>query len=399
MSGGAQAGTTGGPERPGRLANTAGPVEKRFFRFAEPPNPLVLESGRTLGPIEVAYETLGELSRERDNAILVCHALSGDSHVAGFYPDNPDKLGWWEVFVGPGKAIDTTRYFVICSNVLGGCQGTTGPGSVNPETGRPYGRDFPVVTIGDMVRVQKALIDHLGIERLLAVIGGSMGGMQALDWSLRYPEAVVSCIPIASTTRLSAQALAFDVVGRHAIMSDPGWMNGYYHGRGEGPRTGLAIARMIGHITYLSDESMRKKFGRRLQELEDYPYDFVPAEFQVESYLKYKGERFLARFDANSYLYITKAMDYFDLTREYGTLEAAFARARCRYLVASFTSDWLFPSYQSKEMVAAMLAAERDVTYAEITSDWGHDAFLLPCPELDELVSSFLARTREAVRA
>lgn len=372
--------------------NSVGIVETKYYTFAEPPHEMELESGRKLGPITLAYETYGELSPTKDNAILIAHALSGDAHVAGYHSPDDEKPGWWDIMVGPGKAFDTEKYFVICSNVIGGCKGSTGPSSINPNTGRPYGLQFPVVTIKDMVNAQKALIDHLGIERLLCVAGGSMGGMQVLQWTVSYPHAVRLAIPIATTARLSAQAIAFDEVGRQAIMSDPDWMGGDYYGKTI-PHRGLAIARMIGHITYLSDKSMHQKFARRLQEKEEYGYDFV-TDFQVESYLRYKGDSFVKRFDANSYLYITKAMDYFDLAQGYGSLKQAFAGVKAKFLVISFSSDWLFPSYQSKEIVTALRQNDIDAIYTEIQTDYGHDAFLLESEQLSNLISNFLVHGR-----
>ncbi|MFO7956710.1 MAG: homoserine O-acetyltransferase [Candidatus Brocadiia bacterium] len=377
---------------------SVGIVETKHWRFAEPPDELELRSGARLGPIDVAYETYGELTPERDNAVLICHALSGDAHVAGRHsPDDP-KPGWWDVMVGPGKGIDTDRYFVICSNCIGGCKGSTGPSSTNPETGRPYALDFPMVTIKDMVRVQQALVrEHLGVERLLCVTGGSMGGMQVLQWAIDYPEMVASAVPIATSSRLSAQGIAFDEVGRQAIYSDPDWNEGDYYG-GEPPKRGLAVARMVGHITYLSDSSMREKFGRNLQDREEVGYDFGPPDFQVESYLRYKGGSFVERFDANSYLYITKAMDYFDLRADYGSLINAFRDVKSRFLVISYSGDWLFPTYQSKELVRALQANGVLTTFCELESEYGHDAFLLEDEQLSQAIREFLRHTQGAVR-
>ncbi|MCF6291703.1 MAG: homoserine O-acetyltransferase [Desulfobacterales bacterium] len=371
---------------------SVGLVEKKFFHFADPPQAMVLEGGSSLGPVTIAYETMGSLNHAGSNAILILHALSGDSHVAGYYGKEDPKPGWWDIMVGPGKAIDTDRYFIICSNILGSCMGSTGPSSINPETGRPYGLDFPVVTIGDMVRAQKALLDHLGINRLLSVIGGSIGGMQVLEWAVRYPKMVRSAIPLATTTRHSALAIAFNEVARQSIMADPNWNNGQYYDR-EKPNLGLAVARMIGHITYLSDEAMRVKFGRRLQDKNDFSFNF-DVDFQVEGYLRYQGNKFVERFDANSFLYITKAADYFDLGLRNGTqsVTEAFARARAKFLVVSFTSDWLYPTYQSKKMVKAMKKNNLDVSFCEIEADWGHDAFLLPNPRLSSLISGFIGQ-------
>jgi homoserine O-acetyltransferase len=351
-----------------------------------------LDSGATLAPVEVAYETYGELNAAKSNAILVLHAFSGDAHAAGISHEN-GKPGWWDNMIGPGKAFDTNKYFVICSNVLGGCRGTTGPASINPATGCPYGMSFPVITIGDMVRLQKMLIDSLGIPRLLSVSGGSMGGMQALEWAVAYPDRVVSAIPIATTTRHSAQQIAFNEVGRQAIMADPDWNEGSYYDRVP-PARGLAVARMVGHITYMSDDSMREKFGRRLRGKENFGFGF-DVDFEVESYLRYRGSQFVSRFDANSYLYITKAMDYFDLTNGAGTLAAALSEAQARFLVISFSSDWLYPSYQSQEIVRALRARNCDVAYAELPSNYGHDSFLVDVGEQTELVRGFLASTFE----
>ena len=371
---------------------SVGTVRTRFLRLAETDGPLPLESGQTLGDVTVAYETYGTLNAKRSNAVLVTHAFSGDAHAAGISPET-GKPGWWDNSIGPGKAFDTNKYFVICSNVLGGCRGTTGPGSINPATGRPYAMSFPVITIGDMVRLQKMLIDSLGIERLLAVSGGSMGGMQALEWAVAHPDRVVSAIPIACTTRHSAQQIAFNEVGRQAIMADPDWNGGDYYGK-QPPARGLAVARMVGHITYMSDDSMREKFGRRLRGKESFGYDFE-VDFEVESYLRYRGSQFVNRFDANSYLYITKAMDYFDLTNGQSTLAAAFEPARARFLAISFSSDWLYPSYQSQEIVRALRARNCDVAYIELQSNYGHDSFLVDVAEQTELIRGFLASTFE----
>jgi homoserine O-acetyltransferase len=367
---------------------SVGIVETKYFTFAEPPNELQLESGKKLGPITLAYETYGEMNEDKSNCILILHALSGDAHVAGKHHPDDRKPGWWDSMVGPGKAFDTNKYFVICSNVIGGCKGSTGPSSIDPATGKPYGLRFPVVTISDMVNAQKHLIDHLGIKQLLCVVGGSMGGMQALQWAVSYPDMVKLAIPIATTARLSAQAIAFHAVGRHAIMADPNFANGDYYGKAI-PSAGLRIARMIGHITYLSDQAMHRKFGRGLQDKTAPSFDFV-TDFQVESYLNYQGDEFVKRFDANSYLYITKAMDYFDLSQPSGDLRKELARAKAAFLVISFSSDWLFPSYMSKEIVTALRRNNIDVTYTEIQSDSGHDAFLLETDTLTNLIVNFL---------
>jgi homoserine O-acetyltransferase len=362
-------------------------VETNSVRF----DSVLLDSGQTLTQVDVAYETYGELNAARSNAILVLHAFSGDAHAAGI--NHEGKPGWWDNMIGPGKGFDTNRYFVICANVLGGCRGTTGPSSINPATGYPYAMSFPVITIGDMVRLQRMLIDHLRIPRLLAVSGGSMGGMQALQWVVAYPDRVVAAIPIASTVRHSAQQIAFNEVGRQAIMADPDWNDGNYYGK-QPPARGLAVARMVGHITYMSDDSMREKFGRRLRDKEAFGFGF-DVDFEVESYLRYRGSQFVTRFDANSYLYITKAMDYFDLTGGNGSIAVALEPARARFLVISFSSDWLYPSYQSQEMVRALRSRNRDVAYVELQSNYGHDSFLVDIAEQSALVAGFLSTTFE----
>ena len=372
-------------DRPGSV----GIVETKYITFSAPPNEMTLECGRTLGPITLAYETYGELNEAGDNAILVVHALSGDAHAAGYHHPRDKHPGWWDIMIGPGRAFDTRKYFVICSNVIGGCQGSTGPSSTNPQTGRPYGLSFPMVTVRDWVDTQKVLIDHLGIKQLLGVVGGSTGGMQVLQWVVSYPDMVRLAIPIATTSRLSAQAIAFNEVGRLAIQSDPNWREGDYYGKSL-PRRGLTIARMIGHITYLSDRSMHQKFGRKLQDKSAYGYDFR-TDFQVESYLRYKGDHFVDRFDANSYLYITKAMDYFDLAQGNGSLEGVFAEVKAKFLVISFSSDWLFPTYMSKEIASALRRASADVIFTEIQTDYGHDAFLLESEQLSSLITNFLS--------
>lgn len=363
-------------------------VETKKAVFNEP---LKLQSGATLEPpIEIAYETYGRLNASGTNAVLICHALSGDAHAAGKHHPDDRKPGWWDNAIGPGKAFDTDRYFIICSNVIGGCAGSTGPKSINPKSGKPYGLSFPVVTISDMVEAQVRLLDHLGVRALLSVAGGSMGGMQALQWTVSHPDRVRSAIVLASTARVSPQAIAFDEVGRQAIYADPNWKHGDYYD-GEPPKAGLAVARMVGHITYLSDKSMRQKFGRRLQTKEKYGYEFA-TEFSVESYLHYHGQRFTQRFDANSYLYITKAIDYFDLSLGHGSLAEAFRPARAKYLIVSYSSDWLYPPEEAEEIVRALLQNNLDVTYVEIQSDYGHDAFLIEAEKLAGLSSDFLAR-------
>jgi len=370
-----------------------GLVEKRFFTFAEA-DPFPLVSGADIGPVTLAYETYGRLAPDASNAVLVCHALTGDSHAAGIYSPSDPKPGWWEVMIGPGKGLDTDKFFVVCVNVLGGCMGSTGPASTNPATGKPYGLAFPVLTIGDMVRAQKALLEHLGINRLLSVIGGSMGGMQVLEWAARYPDMVVSAIPLATAAKHSALHIAFHEVARQAIVADPDWNGGDYYDSAK-PAHGLAVARMIGHITYLSDEAMRHKFGRGLQDRADFSFSFE-ADFQVESYLRYQGLKFVERFDANSFLYITRAADYFDLgaTHGGGSLTKAFSRGQTRFLVASFSSDWLYPTYQSRELVQALKRAGKDVSFCEIEAQWGHDAFLLDSPRLTGLIAGHLDRTQ-----
>ena len=358
-------------------------VESQLAHFPS----ISLDNGVTLQEVDVAYETYGRLDDAKSNAILVTHAFSGDAHAAGL--DAAGRPGWWDDMIGPGKAFDTNKYFVISSNVLGGCRGTTGPSSIDPATGKPYGMKFPVITIGDMVRLQKMLIDWLGIRELLAVAGGSMGGMQVLEWVAAYPDAVRCALPIASTWRHSAQQIAFNEVGRQAVMFDPDWNNGDYYGTGKPPARGLSIARMVGHITYMSDESMRQKFGRRLRDKDAFGFDFE-VDFEVESYLRYRGAQFVDRFDANSYLFITKAMDYFDVTQGRGALPTVFENAKTRFLVVSFTSDWLYPTYQSLEIVRALRSRNREVAFVELESNYGHDAFLVEVKEESEIVRGFL---------
>ena len=369
--------------------DSVGIVQTQYHTFAEPPNAMPLDSGASLGPITLAYETYGRLDEHKRNAILICHALSGDAHVAGYHGPEDRKPGWWDAMVGPGKGFDTDRYFVVCSNCIGGCRGSTGPGSPDPATGRRYGRSFPVVTMADMVRAQKQLIDHLGIERLLTVTGGSMGGMQVLEWAINYPDSVRSAIPVATTARLTAQGIAFNVVGRQAILDDPNYNDGDYYD-GEPPNRGLAVARMLGHITYLSDEAMHRKFGRQLRDRDGYSYEFG-IDFEVESYLQYQGQAFTSRFDANSYLYITRAMDYFDLAGRHGSLAAAFRGVTARFLVIAITSDWLYPPYQAKEIVSALRANDIHFAYCEIPTHYGHDAFLLEKDTISRPIGDFLA--------
>lgn len=360
------------------------------------PEPLALDCGRTLKGVNIRYETVGTLAPDRSNAILITHALSGDAHVCGRHTPKDPKPGWWDELVGPGKAIDTNRYFVICSNVLGSCAGSTGPRSVNPDTGNPYNLDFPVITIRDMVRAQRYLIDYLGIEKLLSVVGGSMGGMQAMEWAINYPDRLDSAVPIATTSQLSPQSIAFDWVGREAIKYDPNWNNGNYSAD-HVPDRGLAAARMLAHITYLSDESMSLKFGRDLQDADSYSFDFH-RDFAVESYLEHQGRRFVERFDANSYFYITRAMDYFDLAaRAGGDLAKAFSTATAAFLVVSFSSDWLFPTVESRKIVNALLKNRLNVSFCEIKSAYGHDAFLLEADVLGPMLRDFLHNRLEGL--
>jgi len=351
--------------------------------------PMRLDCGVELGPFTIAWQTYGQLNRERSNAILVCHALTGDQFVAETHPVT-GKPGWWELMVGPGRPLDTRRYHIICANVLGGCMGTVGPKEIDPATGAPYGLAFPVITVGDMVRAQKLLMDHLGIDKLFCVIGGSMGGMQVLHWAATYPDSVFCAVPIATAARHSAQNIAFHEVGRQAIMADPDWCGGDYLRQGRRPSRGLSVARMAAHITYLSETALHRKFGRNLQDRKNVTYGF-DADFQVESYLRHQGSAFVERFDANSYLYITRAMDYFDLAAEHGgSLAEAFRDTPVRYCLVSFTSDWLFPTPESREIVHALNAAAANVSFVEIESDKGHDAFLLDEPEFAATLTGFL---------
>ena len=349
------------------------------YIFARPPDELTLESGEKLGPITLAYETYGELNAQKSNAILVLHALTGDAHAAG-------TNGWWENLIGQGKGIDTDKYFVICSNVIGGCKGSTGPSSTNPKTGKPYGLSFPLISIGDMVEAQKHLIDHLGIEKLLAVVGGSMGGMQVLQWMVSYPEKIRSAIPIATTIKHTPQQIAFNEVGRQAVMSDPDWKNGDYYDSAP-PSKGLAVARMIGHITYMSDISMTEKFGRKTRADKE-PFKFG-ADFEVEGYLRYRGDNFVKRFDANSYLYITKAIDNFNPLNGHA-LGSVFKGLKAKVLVLAFKSDWLYPAYQSQEIIKACKLSGVDASYCEINSTYGHDSFLLETEQETQLIGDFL---------
>ncbi len=408
-------------------AGSAGVVATRFFSFGSLDRPLLLERGGSLGPVTVAYETYGELAPDGGNAILACHALSGDAHAAGWSldPDAPSAvdgmgadekgivprggLGWWDGMIGPGKAFDTRKYFVICSNVLGSCRGSTGPASIDPATGREYGSRFPLVTVGDMVGVQRELLRHLGVERLLAVAGGSLGGNQALQWTLAYPELVAGCVAIATCASLSAQGIAWNEIGRQAIVGDPAWNGGDYY-PGSGPERGLAVARMIGHVTYLSEQSMTAKFGRQRRIGDLAPSagaataalgDARVGPFEVESYLRYQGERFVERFDANAYLAISRAIDEFDLGLAFGDgdLARAFAHAQASYLVLSFSSDWLYPPHESQRITSALQASGREVTYRNLRSGYGHDAFLLEEGRQTSLIRPYLARLRARTRS
>jgi len=364
---------------------SVGTVETKYYTFDNSTKELTLESGEKFGPITLAYETYGKLNPQKSNSVLVLHALSGDAHTAGFHKGDK-RLGWWDAMIGPEKALDTTKYFVICSNVLGGCKGSTGPSSINPKTGKPYGTDFPIVTIQDMVNAQRRLIDHLGIDELLTVVGGSMGGMQVLQWMVSYPDRIRSAIPIATTMKHSPQQIAFNEVGRQAIIADYNWNNGDYYWR-SAPERGLAVARMVGHITYMSDVSMAEKFGRRRKN-NGRLFKFG-TDFEVEGYLRYRGDKFVKRFDANSYLYITKAIDYFNILNG-KKLSEIFKGLKAKVLVLAFKSDWLYPTYQSREIVKACKLAGVDATYCEINSTYGHDAFLLEVKEETHLIKHFL---------
>jgi homoserine O-acetyltransferase/O-succinyltransferase len=380
------------PRRPVRRhdPHSVGVVDRYSVSFAET---LHLQSGGKLEGFTLAYETYGKLNQDRSNAILICHALSGDSHVAGYYTDDPEeKPGWWDDAVGPGKMFDTNRFFVICSNVIGGCRGSTGPSSTAPD-GKPFALRFPVITVADMVKAQSRLMDHLGISRLFAVGGGSMGGMQALQWAVDYPERVENVLFIASTPRSSAQNIAFNEIGRQAIYADPHWNNGDYYGKRR-PDKGLAVARMVGHITYMSEYSLEEKFGRRLQDRQELAYSFE-TDFAVESYLHYQGFKFTERFDANSYLYITKALDYYDVATGYGSIEAAVGRCQAHFLVISFTSDWLYTDAQSRELVDALKCP---VEYHRVTASFGHDSFLVEVDTMTQIVGSYLDKRWKAAR-
>jgi len=374
--------------------NELGIVETKYFTCCEPPHEIVLKSGDKLGNITLAYETYGTLQEDKSNAILILHALTGDAHAAGWH-EGDKKPGWWDTMIGPGKAFDTDKYFIICSNVIGGCQGSTGPSSVDPKTKKPYGLTFPTITIQDMVAAQKLLIDHLGIKKLLNVAGGSMGGLQAIQWPIQFPDCVASSIVIATNYRHSAQQIALHEVGRRAIMADPNWNGGDYYGKTI-PASGLALSRMIGHITYMSDELMDEKFGRKLIAKEKKASGFSP-QFEVQNYLKYRGDSFVQRFDANSYLYITKAVDLYDLEEE-GTVMDAFKNVHAKFLLISFSSDWLYPSYQLKELLKAIKANDIDVSDVVINTKYGHDAFLVETKGQKKAVSSFLERAYKITR-
>jgi homoserine O-acetyltransferase len=376
-----------------RLTDAQAPLPGHRVVFGED-RPMPLDCGIEFGPFTIAFQTYGRLNAACSNAILVCHALTGDQFLIG---ENPvtGRPGWWEQMVGPGKPLDTERYLIICSNVLGGCMGTTGPRDTNPATGRPYGLGFPVITVADMVRAQKLLIEHLEIDQLFCVTGGSMGGMQALQWAAAYPENVFAAIPIAAAARHSAQNIAFHEVGRQAIVADPDWCGGDYLLQGRNPARGLAVARMAAHITYLSEQALHRKFGRTLQDRNRVTYGF-DADFQVESYLRHQGSSFVDRFDANSYLYITRAMDYFDMAAEKGgVLANAFRGTPVRFCLFSFTSDWLFPTRESRAVVQALNAVAANVSFVEIETDKGHDAFLLDEPEFETTLRGFLSGSAE----
>ncbi|TDF83519.1 homoserine O-acetyltransferase [Pseudomonas sp. H9] len=357
--------------------DSVGLVTPQLAQFNEP---LALACGRSLASYELIYETYGTLNSTASNAVLICHALSGHHHAAGYHSPNDRKPGWWDSCIGPGKPIDTNRFFVVSLNNLGGCNGSTGPSSVNPATGKPYGADFPVLTVEDWVHSQARLADRLGIAQWAAVIGGSLGGMQALQWTITYPDRVRHCLDIASAPKLSAQNIAFNEVARQAILTDPEFHGGSFQDQGVIPKRGLMLARMVGHITYLSDDSMGEKFGRELKS-DKLNYDFHSVEFQVESYLRYQGEEFSGRFDANTYLLMTKALDYFDPAAAHnGDLAATLAHVTADYCVMSFTTDWRFSPARSREIVDALIAARKNVCYLDIDSPYGHDAFLIPTP-------------------
>jgi homoserine O-acetyltransferase len=388
-------------------AGSVGTVETHYLDL---PAPLAIDCGRTLHPVRIAYETYGTLSPARDNVILVCHALSGDAHAAGFAKTPPAEstrdgfgaedrdgtagrgLGWWDGMIGPGKAFDTDRFFVVSTNLLGGCRGTTGPTSTNPATGRPYGSDFPVITVADMVRTERAFLHEIGISRLAAIAGGSLGGMQALEWAVLFPDQVDAIVVIASTHAIQPQGLAWNAIARNAIMADPDWQNGHYYGTGRAPNGGMGVARMVGHITYLSAKSVGDKFGRRLQFADDIRYTLTDPEFQVESYLRHQADTFVKRFDANTYLYTSRALTYFDLARQHGgSLAAALRDVSARTLLIAFSSDWLYPPSGSAEIAAALRALGKDVEYQVIDAPYGHDCFLLEEARQTPMIQRFLA--------
>jgi len=373
-----------------------GLVETRRVVLFTEDDPLVLDSGETLAPVEVAYETYGERAADDGNVVVVCHALTGDAHAAGHHGD-PTRPGWWDTLIGPGKPVDTDRLFVVSSNLLGGCQGTTGPSSTDPATGEPYGLRFPLFTVSDLVKVQRRLLAHLGVRRVLAAIGGSLGGMQVLQWALDHPDELDNGIVVCATARLSAQNIAFSAVARAAIMNDPDFQDGDYYGTGRGPDHGLSVARMMAHITYLSEESMRQKFGRRIQDRDEPRFD-LGVDFQVESYLQHQGKAFLDRFDANSYLYLTRVMDYFDPFADPERVRERLAACRTRFLVLSFDTDWRFDTSHSKQIVRTLTAHRVPVTFREIASPHGHDSFLLEVPEYHRTVAAYLDRALAEAR-
>ena len=397
-----------GMATPKTAAGSVGTVETQFLDL---PRPLDLDCGRTLHPVRIAYETYGTLSPLRDNVILVCHALSGDAHAAGYARTPPPEsardgfgaeerdgrdgrgLGWWDGMIGPGKAFDTTRFFVVSTNLLAGCRGTTGPSSTNPETGRPYGSDFPVITVADMVRAERAFLDEMGIARLAAVAGGSLGGMQALEWAVSYPDQVDAIVAIASTHALQSQGVAWNAIARSSIMADPDWQGGHYYGTGRAPLAGMGVARMVGHITYLSAKSLDDKFGRRLQFADDIRYTIAEPEFQIENYLRHQAQSFVKRFDANTYLYTSRALTYFDLARQYGggRLVDALGTVRARTLLIAFSSDWLYPPSGSEELAEALCARHKDVELHVIDAPYGHDCFLLEEARQTPMIQRFLA--------
>jgi homoserine O-acetyltransferase len=378
-------------------------------QYLDLPRPLALDSGRSLAPVRIAYETYGTLAPARDNVVLVCHALSGDAHAAG-WSDDPSApttvdgagagtrarggLGWWDGMIGPGKAFDTDRYFVVCTNLVGSCRGSTGPGSIDPRTGKPYGATFPVVTVGDMVRAQAAFFDVLGIDHVFAASGGSLGGMQALEWAVQFPDRIRAIVPIAATAALGTQGVAWNAIARSAIMADPDWQGGAYEGTGRTPAAGIKVARMLGHMTYLSEQAVRERFGRRFQDGDAPAYELAKPDFQVESYLRHQSEGFAKRFDANAYLYISRALTYFDLARTYGagSLERALARVRASTLLLSFSSDWLYPPRDSEEIARALRAGGKDVRHIVIDADYGHDSFLLEEARMTADIAAFLGR-------